>query len=66
LFNTEFNQKTAADKEHEYEYAELFKQAFDSGLLHMPFITCFSNNSWLAIHWWTEEFPLIEFYNSCC
>jgi hypothetical protein len=24
-------------KSTEYEYAELFKQAFDSGLLHMPF-----------------------------
>jgi hypothetical protein len=43
-----FNQKTAADKKHDYEYASLFKQAFDSGLLH-AFINRFSNNSWLAI-----------------
>ncbi|WP_447782131.1 hypothetical protein [Enterobacter asburiae] len=38
-FNTRvFNQKTSGViKSTEYEYAELFKQAFDSGLLHMPF-----------------------------
>lgn len=33
-----FNQKTSGViKSTEYEYAALFKQAFDSGLLHMPF-----------------------------
>ncbi|HGB1935574.1 TPA: hypothetical protein ACIUHN_000833 [Salmonella enterica subsp. diarizonae serovar 50:k:z35] len=33
-----YNQKTSAlIKSNEYEYASLFKQAFDSGLLHMPF-----------------------------
>lgn len=38
-FNTRiFNQKTSGViKSTEYEYAELLKQAFDSGLLHMPF-----------------------------
>lgn len=38
-FNTRvFNQKVSGViKSTEYEYAELFKQAFDSGLLHMPF-----------------------------
>lgn len=38
-FNTRaFNQKTSVlIKSNEYEYAALFKQAFDSGLLHMPF-----------------------------
>lgn len=38
-FNTRaFNQKSSAlIKSTEYEYAALFKQAFDSGLLHMPF-----------------------------
>ncbi|HHR1377797.1 TPA: hypothetical protein ACS3HB_005189, partial [Citrobacter freundii] len=33
-----YNQKTSVlIKSNEYEYASLFKQAFDSGLLHMPF-----------------------------
>ncbi|HEM8614027.1 TPA: hypothetical protein U2Q68_003857 [Citrobacter amalonaticus] len=33
-----FNQKTSVlIKSTNYEYASLFKQAFDSGLLHMPF-----------------------------
>ncbi|ECI3778005.1 hypothetical protein CSU27_000574 [Salmonella enterica subsp. diarizonae] len=33
-----YNQKTSIlIKSNEYEYASLFKQAFDSGLLHMPF-----------------------------
>jgi len=33
-----FNQKTSVlIKSNEYEFASLFKQAFDSGLLHMPF-----------------------------
>ncbi|WES88768.1 hypothetical protein [Dickeya fangzhongdai] len=33
-----YNQDTSAlIKSTEYEYAALFKQAFDSGLLHMPF-----------------------------
>jgi len=33
-----FNQKRSVlIKSTEYDYAELFKQAFDSGLLHMPF-----------------------------
>ncbi|MBL0907798.1 hypothetical protein G5645_07290 [Pectobacterium carotovorum] len=33
-----FNQKTSVlIKSSEYEFASLFKQAFDSGLLHMPF-----------------------------
>ncbi|EKN3637428.1 hypothetical protein ACNKYB_000867 [Yersinia enterocolitica] len=38
-FNTRsFNQKTSVlIKSNEYEFASLFKQAFDSGLLHMPF-----------------------------
>ncbi|NCB57460.1 MAG: hypothetical protein EOM46_08100 [Gammaproteobacteria bacterium] len=38
-FNTRaFNQTTSVlIKSNEYEYAALFKQAFDSGLLHMPF-----------------------------
>ncbi|WP_258557194.1 hypothetical protein [Kluyvera ascorbata] len=38
-FNTRaFNQKSSVlIKSTEYEYAALFKQAFDSGLLHMPF-----------------------------
>lgn len=38
-FNTRaYNQKTSVlIKSDDYEYAELFKQAFDSGLLHMPF-----------------------------
>ncbi|HDT1287338.1 TPA: hypothetical protein QHR42_001712 [Enterobacter asburiae] len=38
-FNTRvFNQKVSGViKSTEYEYSELFKQAFDSGLLHMPF-----------------------------
>ncbi|KLQ01771.1 hypothetical protein [Enterobacter roggenkampii] len=36
--NRVFNQKTSGViKSTKYEYAELFKQAFDSGLLHMPF-----------------------------
>lgn len=44
LYNTSqlntraFNQNTSVlIKSNEYEYAALFKQAFDSGLLHMPF-----------------------------
>ncbi|ASN57529.1 hypothetical protein NP142_14265 [Salmonella enterica] len=33
-----YNQdKSVLIKSNEYEYASLFKQAFDSGLLHMPF-----------------------------
>lgn len=33
-----FNQKSSIlIKSNDYEYADLFKQAFDSGLLHMPF-----------------------------
>lgn len=33
-----YNQKTSIlIKSNEYEYASLFKKAFDSGLLHMPF-----------------------------
>lgn len=33
-----FNQNTSVlIKSNEYEFASLFKQAFDSGLLHMPF-----------------------------
>ncbi|ECQ1026656.1 hypothetical protein FYU45_20805 [Salmonella enterica subsp. diarizonae] len=33
-----YNQKTSVlIKSNEYEYASLFKQTFDSGLLHMPF-----------------------------
>ncbi|HIB3268027.1 TPA: hypothetical protein ACWWUK_004108 [Citrobacter youngae] len=33
-----YNQKTSVlIKSNEYEYASLFKQALDSGLLHMPF-----------------------------
>ncbi|MFI3411239.1 hypothetical protein V5G94_23845, partial [Citrobacter braakii] len=33
-----FNQKKSLlIKSTNYEYASLFKQAFDSGLLHMPF-----------------------------
>ena len=33
-----FNQKKSLlIKSDNYEYASLFKQAFDSGLLHMPF-----------------------------
>ncbi|HGB3977742.1 TPA: hypothetical protein ACIVFE_002553 [Salmonella enterica subsp. diarizonae serovar 50:k:z35] len=33
-----YNQKTSVlIKSNEYEYASMFKQAFDSGLLHMPF-----------------------------
>lgn len=33
-----FNQDSSVlSKENEYEFASLFKQAFDSGLLHMPF-----------------------------
>ena len=33
-----FNQKKSVlIKSTDYEYAALFKQAFDSGLLHMPF-----------------------------
>ncbi|HCR3322890.1 hypothetical protein [Citrobacter freundii] len=44
IYNTQpfnsraYNQKTSIlIKSNEYEYAALFKQAFDSGLLHMPF-----------------------------
>lgn len=39
IFNSRaFNQKTSVlIKSTNYEYASLFKQAFDSGLLHMPF-----------------------------
>lgn len=44
MFNTStfnrrsYNQKQSIlIKSNEYEYASLFKQAFDSGLLHMPF-----------------------------
>lgn len=39
VFNSRaFNQKTSVlIKSNEYEFASLFKQAFDSGLLHMPF-----------------------------
>lgn len=39
MFNSRaYNQKTSVlIKSNEYEYASLFKQAFDSGLLHMPF-----------------------------
>lgn len=44
IYNTQtfnsrsYNQKTSVlIKSNEYEYASLFKQAFDSGLLHMPF-----------------------------
>lgn len=44
IFNTSsfnaraFNQKSSIlIKSNDYEYADLFKQAFDSGLLHMPF-----------------------------
>lgn len=34
----EFNQKSSIlIKSNDYEYADLFKQAFDSGLLHIPF-----------------------------
>lgn len=38
-YNTRsFNQKNSVlIKSTDYEYAALFKQAFDSGLLHMPF-----------------------------
>ncbi|MDV5434573.1 hypothetical protein [Enterobacter hormaechei] len=36
--NRAFNQKSSIlIKSNDYEYADLFKKAFDSGLLHMPF-----------------------------